>query len=154
MAQVNQIFSLAQRDLLRAVLNRIIPEHEGRPAAGDLGTGEFVENVAANASALTRLFIEGLAAIEIMASERNPGGFASLSDAEKDEVLRTVESNRPEFFDQLVNQTYNGYYTNTGVYEALGYAAPAPPTPGAQPDLLDVSLLETQRQRPPFWAKV
>ena len=154
MTQVNRIFSPAQRELLTAVLNRLIPEHENRPAAGDLGTGEFVESVAANAPVLTRMFIEGLTAIEIVAGGRDPGGFAALADEEKDGVLRAVETRRPDFFGELVNQTYNGYYTNDTVYDSIGYNILLPPEPGAQPDLLDVALLETQRQRPPFWTKV
>ena len=154
MTQASRVFSTAQRDLLTAVLNRIIPEHGDRPAAGDLGTGEFVENVAANAPVLTRLFVQGLAAIEIAASERDPAGFAGLSNEDKDEALRAVEANRPDFFGELVTQTYNGYYTNDAVYQTIGYNLSSPSEPGAQPELLDVALLETQSQRPPFWTQV
>ena len=67
--------------------------------------------------------------------------------------MRSVESSNPAFFDELVRQTYNGYYTNTNVFEAIGYSAAQPAIDG-QPELLDETLLEKQRQRAPFWTRV
>ena len=154
MSTSRQVFSPAQRQLLDAVLDRLIPPQDNRPGAGSLGIGDFVEGVAVGEPGLTRLFVQGLTAIEIAATERGAGGFASLSDEAKDETLRAVEQANAVFFDQLVLQTYNGYYSNLTVFEAIGYNLPSVPSPGAKPDLLDESLLEVQRQRPPFWTRV
>ena len=154
MSTSRQVFSPAQRQLLDAVLDRIIPPQENRPGAGSLGIGDFVEGVAVGEPGLTRLFVQGLAAIEIAASERGAGGFAALSDEAKDETLRSVEQTSGAFFDQLVLQTYNGYYSNLTVFEVIGYTLPSVPSPGAKLDLLDETLLEVQRQRPPFWTRV
>ena len=154
MSTSRQVFSLAQRQLLDAVLDRIIPPQENRPGAGSLGIGDFVEGVAVGEPGLTRLFVQGLAAIEIAAAERGAGGFASLSNEARDETLRGVEQANADFFDQLVLQTYNGYYSNLTVFEAIGYNLPSVPSPGAKLDLLDETLLEAQRQRPPFWTRV
>ena len=46
MSTSRQVFSPAQRQILDAVLDRIIPAQENRPGAGSLGIGEFVEGVA------------------------------------------------------------------------------------------------------------
>ena len=154
MSTSRQVFSPAQRQLLDAVLDRLIPPQENRPGAGSLGIGDFVEGVAVGEPGLTRLFVQGLAAIEIAAAERGAGGFTSLSDEAKDETLRAVEQANNGFFDQLVLQTYNGYYSNLTVFEAIGYNLPSVPSPGAKLDLLDETLLEVQRQRPPFWTRV
>ncbi len=67
--------------------------------------------------------------------------------------FRGPEAAEPEFFDQLVLQTYNGYYTNPEVFELIGYTIPKPAPPGSRPELLDVSLLDQQRKREPFWKK-
>ncbi len=154
MSTSRQVFSPAQRQLLNAVLDRIIPSQENRPGAGSLGVGDFVEGVAVGEPGLTRLFVQGLAAIEIAAAEQGPGGFAGLSDAAKDTALRAVEQSSADFFEQLILQTYNGYYTNLTVFEAIGYNLSSVPSPGARLDLLDETLLEAQRQRPPFWTRV
>ena len=50
-------------------------------------------------------------------------------------------------------QYRHGYYTDPSVFEALGYSTPQPAI-GGQPELLDESLLEKQRQRAPFWTRV
>jgi len=154
LSQGKQVFSTDQRFLLTAVINRIIPPNENMPGAGDLGIGAYIENVAAANSVLTRLFNDGLAEISVAAGQRSTEVFNGLSDQSKDELLRVVETAHPAFFDQLVLQTYNGYYTNPEVFKAIGYELPDPPKPGDQPELLDVSLLDQQHRREPFWKKV
>ena len=124
------------------------------PGAGDLGIAAFIENVAAERTDLTRLFNEGLAEIAVAAGQNSTQAFESLSDTSKDELLKTVETAFPVFFDQLVLQTYNGYYTNPEVFKAIDYELPKTPAPGARPGLLDESLLDQQRQREPFWKRV
>ena len=136
------------------MLDRIIPAEGNRPGAGLLGISEYVESVAVGEPGLIRLFVQGLAAIEIAAAERGPDGFAALSDEVKDEALRSVEASHGDFFDQLVLQVYCGYYSNLTVFESIGYNLPSVPSPGAKLELLDESLLEAQRQRPPFWTRV
>ena len=149
-----QVFSPAQRQLLDAVLDRLIPPRDNRPGAGSLGVGDFVESVAVGEPGLIRLFMQGLAAIEIAAAERGADGFSALSNEAKDEALRSVEASHAGFFEQLVLQVYNGYYTNLTVFESIGYSLPPVPSPGTKLELLDESLLEAQRQRPPFWTRV
>lgn len=154
MSTSRQVFSPAQRQLLDAALDRLIPPQENRPGAGALSVGDFVESVAVGEPGLTRMFVQGLAAIEIAAAERGPDGFAALSGDAKDATLRAVEQSHTDFFEQLILQTYNGYYTNLTVFESIGYTLPSVPAPGTKLELLDENLLEAQRQRPPFWTRV
>ena len=151
MALGDQVFTQAQRDLLTAILNRIVPPVPPRPGAGDLGVGEFVEGVVAEKSQLRRLFNDGLVLIDITASTKGSPAFLALTDVAKDETLREVEAASPAFFDQLVLQAYNGYYTNPTIFQQLEYTPGANHTSGRPPELLDETLLEQQRQRPPFW---
>ena len=154
MSEAKQIFSPAQRSLLAGVINRIIPSNDKMPGAGDLGITAFIEETAAASPRLTRLFNQGLAQIAVAAGQDSFTGFEGLPDTAKDELLRSIEAADPAFFDQLTLQTYNGYYTNPEVFERLGYETPKLAPPGAQPELLDVSLLDQQRTREPFWKKV
>ena len=154
MTTTNRFMSEGQRDLLRLMLNRIIPEDGAMPGAGDLGLVEFVEGVVAKQTSLRRLFSEALTQVEILAGRRNADGFGALDGEAQDEVLKDVESSNPVFFDELVRQTYNGYYTNIQVFERLDYAPPTREQAERQPELLDESLLEQQRERAPFWRQV
>ena len=148
MTTTNEILSDEQRALLTAVLNRIVPAQEEMPAAGDLGIGGFVESVAAGSSAKRRNLLDGLVRIELAAAERG-GVFLSLSADAQTETLRTVQTTDPEFFQELVTQTYRGYYTNDKVFELLSYRAPN--REDYAPIPFDESLLEPVRQRGQVW---
>ena len=147
--RVLTVFTESQRELLTAVLDRLIPAEGRMPGAGEVGVVEFVEGVAVKNLRLRRLFIEGLAHIEITAMQSGAGEFQDLADAAKDETLRQVEAAHSTFFQELVSQTYNGYYTNPQVFEIIDYSIPNPED--YRPEPFDESLLKKQRQRAPFW---
>lgn len=151
MAPGEQVFTQAQRDLLTAVLNRIVPPASPRPGAGDLGVAGFVEEVVAEKSHLRRLFNEGLALIDINSASKGSPSFLQLTGHAQDETLREVETASPAFFEQLVLQAYNGYYTHPTIFQQLEYTPGADANSGRPPELLDESSLEQQRIRPPFW---
>jgi Gluconate 2-dehydrogenase subunit 3 len=148
----HQIFTQAQRELLTAALNRIIPAEDKFPGAGDLGLADFVESVVAQNNQLRRLFTEGLAQVEITAAGREGKEFLELDDAARDETLREVEAQHPRLFEALVRQCYNGYYTNPQIFELVDYRRLGPGEYIPKP--LEESLLELQRQRAPFWRQV
>ena len=154
MTTTNRFMSEGQLDLLRLMLNRIIPEEGTMPGAGDLGLAEFVEGVVGMQPSLRRLFSEALTQVEILAGRRNADGFGALDGEAQDAVLKELEESNSAFFDELVRQTYNGYYTNVQVFERLDYAPPTKEQTERQPELLDESLLEQQKQRAPFWRQV
>jgi hypothetical protein len=149
---VSQIFTEPQRQLLTATLNRLILAEGDFPGAGDLGLAAFVERAVSQGTGLTRLFVEGLAQIEIAASRQGSESFTGLAAAAQDATLKAVEEQFPDFFSTLVRQCYNGYYSNPEVFELIGYSLPAPED--YQPKPFDESLLEPQRQRAPFWREV
>jgi len=150
MGSSHRIFNDAQRELLTAVLNRIISAEDQFPGAGDLGLVEFVENAVERNVRLRRLFLEGLAQIEMTSARREGKEFQELSDAEIDETLRQVQVEHPRFFEALLVQTYSGYYTNPKIFRLIGYTLPQ--VYESKP--FDESLLEKQRQRAPFWRQV
>jgi hypothetical protein len=151
MPYTNKIFTDDQSTLLTAVLNKIVPANGNLPSAGDLGIAVFIESAINADPALRRLFTEGLAQISITASQRG-NDFSGLSDSDKDEVLKEVESNNSLYFSTLVRQCYNGYYTNETVLSIIGYEPISPENYVYKP--LDESLLAPQRERAPFWTKV
>jgi hypothetical protein len=153
MTTSNRFFTDAQKDLLASILNRIIPPDGNLPGAGDLGLAEFVEDVVGRRATLKRLFSDGLTNTEITAGRRDAVSFRALADDVKDAVLKDVETSNPEFFEELVRQTYNGYYTNPQVFQGLDYAPPTTEEAESPPELLDESILEQQRKRAPFWRR-
>ena len=140
---MTSVFTKSQRELMTHVLDRIIPPAEGFPGAGELGVTDYVDGVVAASTAMKQRFNRGLAAIEL--AGRQP--FPELSDADKDSVLRSVEADDPDFFEELVLQTYNGYYTNRKIVGLLGLE-PRPPQPmGYEVGWGDLSRLDRVRER-------
>ncbi len=136
-----------QRDLLIAILNRIVPASGDFPGAGDLGVAEFVDGVVGDSALLKRVFLEGLAQVEIDSDAEHSKDFGELSDDQKDSILRKVESSFPEFFQALVQQTYRGYYSDSRIVTLLGLEARPPQPLGYEMEPFDMSLIEPVKKR-------
>jgi len=148
----NQVFTEAQQSLLTAALNCVIPEEGNMPGAGDLGVIEFIETLVAPDPKLRRLVNEGLSQIVVAASVQSGQEFVDLDKDDQNEALKEVQAQQPAFFDFLLRQCYNGYYTNAQIQDLIGYQRPSPVEYEYKP--FDESLLEPQRQRAPFWTQV
>ena len=122
-----ETFTPAERELLRLVLDRLVPAAGGFPAAGDLGIGAYLEQVASATPAARRLFVEGLRQIAMAGERARPDGFAALTADEQDAVLQRLEREQPGFFEVLVRQAYSGYYSHAAVLGLLGEDVPPQP---------------------------
>jgi hypothetical protein len=140
------MFTESQEILLKDVINRIVPAEGEFPGAGDLGVVEYLDRVVAESPALTAFFLPGLAHIEITANRTCGKGFERLSAEERDQVLRQVEQERPNFFSALVQQTYNGYYTNPAIYRMVGPESHDPQPKTGQVRPFDPRLLDDVRK--------
>lgn len=149
----SRIFDEGQRALVKEVLARIIPAQGKLPDAGRLGLVDFIEAAISRHPHHRRLFIDGLADIEIATNRQGSQVFAELPGPAKDATLRAVEASNADFFEELVRQTYNGYYTHPRILDLIGYSPTLPWPQGEAPELLDETLLAKQSERAPFWRK-
>ncbi len=147
-----QILTESQKDLLVRASNRIIPAEGDFPGAGDLGLADSLEQTIGRTQQSIRMFLEGLAQIDITAVQEQGMEFSRLSGADQDSTLQSVEQSHPAFFNELRRQCYNGYYTHPLPQELIGYSRPEPREYRPMP--FDESLLEPQKQRAPFWRPV
>ena len=151
MTPAKRVLTAAQRELLSRVLDRIVPAGDGMPGAGELGVGEFVESAAGSSAGQTRLLVDVLTRIGIAGESHGSGAFGELDDEARDEVLRAVESDAPEFFDELVRLTYVGYYSKPRIAAALGLEARPPQPLGFELEQADLSPLDNVRERGPVY---
>ncbi len=143
---MSRFFSQSQYALVTSILDRLIPPRGDMPGAGEMGIADYLDGIVAESNRLARLFSGGLQDVEISAAQSGLS-FEELSDKRKDEVLRCAEADSPEFFDRLVQHTYNGYYSNPKVVEALGLD-PRPPQPrGNRVEMGDLSSLQVVAER-------
>ena len=142
-------FSADQRRALARVLDEIIPPSGGRlPGAGELGVVTYVEQALRTTPALRDMIVEGLTALEDLATHRHDCAFAALSTETQSEVLHALAYSEHAFPPVLMLHAYAGYYQDGRVLQALGLE-PRPPHPqGYTMEPNDLSLLDPVRQRP------
>ena len=140
-------FSPEQVELLRDVLDRLIPSNERLPGAGESGIADYVAGAAAESKGLSDLLANGLALIESVSQADHSNRFRDLSGEQRDGVLKRIEQEQELFFQELVRHTYNGYYSNSRVIEALGLD-PRPPQPrGYTVEAGNLALIENVKRR-------
>ena len=138
--------SADQRALLEGVLDRLIPPTSEMPGAGQSGTSDYLDVVVGESPRLARLFAAGLRSIEVAAVRRG-SSFTEMSSDQQDDVLRHIEASKSAFFELLLMHSYNGYYSNPEVVEALGLE-PRPPQPrGHEVAFGDFGSLEAVQSR-------
>jgi hypothetical protein len=128
-----------------------VPAEGAFPGAGALGVAEHIGAVAMRTAEARRLFLDGLTAIDLTSHALRGRDFAALPADERDAVLREVESSRPDFFGELLAQTYSGYYSHATVARLLGIESSPPQPRGYVLEPFDPSLLARVRQRPPLY---
>jgi hypothetical protein len=151
--RVPTVLSEEQRQLLAAVLDRIVPPRDSLPGAGGLGVDASIDRTLAQTPKLRRLFLDGLAEIVRAAEHQTSADFLTLDAARQEEVLSAVETAEPAFFAALVEHTYRGYYTLPEVHAAIGYTQRPPQPLGHELAPFREELLQVQLRREQFWRR-
>ena len=123
-----KFFGPDQTALMTSVVDRLIPREDDHPSASEAGAVESIDAAVADSATLPRLFLTGLNRIEIESLRSGGARFSDLRDELQDQVLNLVETRDSAFFEALIGQTYNAYYTNPAAVSALGLD-PRPPQP-------------------------
>jgi hypothetical protein len=140
----------ARRDLLALVLDALVPASGGFPGAGEV-TVDHVLAMAAASADVERLVSLGLQAVEEATRAAGAAGFASLSPAERESLLRRIEQSHAEIFEALVRHTYGGYYGHPAVIARLGLdASPLHPR-GHRVEAVDLPDLARVTARGPIY---
>ena len=110
---------VAKRDLLVSVLDTLVPPSGDFPESGALAVDHVLAMADASAEAGS-LLSQALEATEEAAQAGDARGFAGLSIAQREDLLRRVERSHPEAFDALVRHTYDGFYSHPATITRLG----------------------------------
>ena len=152
-AALPSVLSGEQRRLLVAVLDRIVPPTGALSGAGSLGGDAAIDRTLAQTPRLRRLFLSGLAEIEVTAARETGQAFSALDGERQDGVLKSVEQAEPAFFAALVEHTYRGYYVRPEVQAAVGFITRPPQPLGHELAPWREDLLQLQVSREPFWRR-
>ncbi len=157
----------AQRKLLRAAADEIIPAADGALAATQAGATDYIETLLGKVPDLQKQAQAALARIEAITKARHKQTFDQLSSAERVKLLQTFEkeSAKPgrgeslygagsNLFALLRDLVYEGYYTSPKVWPQLGYEFHPTSRRGPAMQPFDESILTQTRKRPKSYREV
>jgi len=142
------------RVVLTRIMDLIIPPDGDFPGAGGLDLTERLEQASLRYDRLRSGLLTVLDAMSLDIASRVEGGFAALDEERQIAALATVESDLPVQFSEFVELVYETYYTDSRVYEHIGWAGRPPQPEGFDLEPWDPSILDNIRKREPFWRGV
>ena len=142
-----KFFTEAQREIIKAILDAILPGGNGFPSAGQLGVDRYLDRIAGESPEIKSLFSRGITSLTTLSIEKYGSGFCELGDAKKTSLLTELENNDTAFFRNLVLHTYNGYYTDPNVLKILDLGVRAPQPQGYKLESGDISALKEVQSR-------
>ncbi|SEO84689.1 Gluconate 2-dehydrogenase subunit 3 [Rhodospirillales bacterium URHD0017] len=129
---------------LSAVMDRLVPPIDDLPGAGTMGLAPEVESLARRHAPYQRAlatFIEKLA----------PKWSADLPASQQDALLRDLEAADGAAFTAVLELVYLAYYGDPRVHRRVGWRGGALQPEGFPLAPFDPEILQTTRQRKPFW---
>lgn len=144
----------SNRQILKLVMDEIIPASDTMPSASDIGGIEYIYSVFEEFTEIKTPFIQILTEINEESQQLNNDDFINLDQQQRIPLLKHYEKTKPEFFQVLVNFVYESYYTNEEVWKLIGYKPY--PTLSAGPEMapFDASLLKRVKHLSPFYTKL
>jgi len=143
-----------QRASLRAAMDEIIPASDVMPAASAAGGLEYLESVCRQEAQIRADLQQALHIVESTSEASFHAPFASLSPAQRVEILTRFETQSPEVFAKLRDLVYESYYTQPGVWKLIGYEHHATNQSGPPMKPFDDSVLANVRKMPKLYREV
>jgi hypothetical protein len=144
-------FGQAQRELLRATMDQIIPASDSMPAASEVGGVEYLDRLASQTPEIGADVEKALAAVQQVAMKELDKNFTALSPGDRMETLKKLETQQPEVFGSLRDYVYESYYTQPKVWKLIGYEFYPTNAAGPMMKPFDESVLAKVKKMPKLY---
>ena len=149
---MSQPLSDIQSTLLKGLMDIIIPDSEHMPSASSVAT-QYVEKQLEKRPQFDNM-LELINKTEQSARSKYGRLFSELADNEKETLLKTIEIEDQNMFQEFVNLVYNGYYTNPKVVELLGPDAGIPQPKGFSNPPFNPNIVDRVRTLGPKYRSI
>ena len=140
----------ADRENIRAAMDRLIPPVDDLPGAGAMGLLEDVERMAIQHDRYAGSLKKFLDAVSHISTETGHR-FVALDPDRQDEAIRAIEASAASDFSNVLEVVYIAYYSRPEVHARIGWrTGPLQPRGFALPPFNE-SVLDAVRKRRPFW---
>ena len=141
----------ADRVVLKAVLDRLVPPVDDLAGAGELGILPVLESRARRHRNLREALSTIMEAFSLDLAAHAAGGFSALPVEDQDASIRQIQATIPVQFDTFLRLVYTIYYMQPEVLKHIGAPGHPPQPQGFELAPWDDAILETARERTPFW---
>jgi hypothetical protein len=141
----------AQRELLHAVMDQIIPAADGMPAASEVGGVEYLARLAPQTADIKADLEKSLTTLQELSTKQLGKDFAALSPRDRVEVLKKLEEQQPDTFGLLRDYVYESYYTQPEVWKLIGYEFYPTNAGGPKMKPFDESVLAKVKMMPKLY---
>jgi hypothetical protein len=144
----------SERDLLRVVMDEIIPAGEGMPAASEVGSVDHLDRLMSRDPQIAGRIRESVVLLERLSREQFQSSFGLLPHDKRLTVLKLFERRNAASFSSLRDFIYEAYYVQPRVWELVGYECFT--TNGAGPRMTDFdeNLLAKVKTKPRNYREV
>ena len=137
----------AERAVMRAVMDRLVPPVDGLPGAGAMGLLAEVEAMTTQHPPFHRALLRLLGDLSADALPVHAG-------PAQDSAILAFERAQPAVFNTVLEVVYLAYYSDARVHTRIGWrTGPLQPRGFLLPPF-DEAILEKARQRASFWRRV
>ena len=113
--------SAEESSLLRSVIDEIIPAADGMPAASEVGSLEYLDQLVREHSEVRAELETGLSRLASVSVDALAAPFTGCSPTQRVQALSEMEKRAPREFAILRDYTYEAYYTRPQVWRLIGY---------------------------------
>ena len=141
----------AERELLRAAMDHMVPAGDGMPAASAVGGVDYLDRLARQASDIKADLERSLTTLQQFSSQQLGKDFIAVSQGDQLEALKKLEKQQPETFASLRDYVYESYYTQPQVWKLIGYEFYPTNTAGPRMEPFDESVLAKVKKMPKLY---
>lgn len=140
-------------DVLKLIMDELIPDSEKMPAASKIGF-DYLQEVLNDMPDIKSLFELALQTLEENSQESFKHSFLEINKKQRIELLSDLELNHVNLFTTLRNFTNESYYLNESIWPLIGYEPHTTGTLGPKMDPFNESLLDRVKITPPFYTNI
>ena len=143
-----------ETNLLKAVMDELIPAGHGMPAASETGGVDYLEKLSVRDANIGKEIQQSLIAIENLSRMRFQTSFILLSQEKRVVLLTAFEKQNADNFKTLRDSVYEAYYENPQVWKLIDYTCYETNGGGPTPEPFHEEILSEVRKKPKGYREV
>jgi hypothetical protein len=150
----DKVFSAEVQEILKAVMDEIIPSEDNMPSASETGGLNYLLKLLGQFPEQAKKISVGLTDLNSNCIKLTGKDFPEVTSDERIAILEKLELDNPSFFNQLREYTYESYYLSPQIWKLIGYEPHPTLSSGPLMEPFDEKLLDRVRMLPTLFKDI